>query len=414
VSSERAGRRRVVVTGIGLATPIGNDLPSVSLALRTDRHGIRTKPEWAEIRDLDTRLAAEVLDVDLTGYPRKKSRTMGRVSLLATFATEQAVSQAGLDEETLSSGRVGLAYGSTHGSSSELEGWCRTLFKNGGMTGLASTTYLKFMSHTCAANLALYYGIRGRVVTTCSACASASQAIGYGSEMVRSGLADVMVCGGAEEMHFTHAGVFGIMFATSRAYNDRPGESPRPFDAKRDGLVIGEGAGTFVVESYERARARGAQILAEILGYGTNCDGTHVTSPSVTGMADAMRLALADAGLSADRIQYVNAHATATEVGDIAESKAMLEVLGDRVPVSSTKGFTAHTLGACGAIEAAFCVAMMNEGWLAPNRTLYDVDPRCAPLDYIGRVPREARTSIVMTNNFAFGGINTSLILGRV
>jgi 3-oxoacyl-[acyl-carrier-protein] synthase II len=404
----------VVVTGAGLATPIGNDMRAVSSALREDRHGIRVKPEWAEIRDLDTRLAAEVVGLDFSHYPRKKARTMGRVSLLATYATEQAIADAGLDEETLASGNVGLAYGSTHGSSSELEGWCRTLFKNGGMTGLASTTYLKFMSHTCAANLALYYGIRGRVVTTCSACASASQAIGYGSEMVRAGLAEVMVCGGAEEMHFTHAGVFGIMFATSRNYNDRPGDSPRPFDARRDGLVIGEGAGTLVLESYDRARARGAPIHAEILGYGTNCDGTHVTSPSVPGMADAMRLALRDAELAPDRIEYVNAHATATEIGDIAESRAMLEVLGDRVPVSSTKGFTAHTLGACGAIEAAFCIAMMNEGWLAPNRTLTEVDPRCAPLDYIGRSPRQARPSIVMSNNFAFGGINTSLILGRV
>jgi 3-oxoacyl-[acyl-carrier-protein] synthase II len=407
-------RRRVVVTGIGLTSPIGNDLRTASSALRSDRHGIRIKPEWGEIRDFDTRLAAEVLDLDLTGYPRKKSRSMGRVSLLATYATEQAVVDAGLDAETLSSGRVGLAYGSTHGSTSELEGWTRSLFKNGGMTGLASTTYLKFMSHTCAANLALYYGIRGRILTTCSACASASQAIGYGSEMVRSGLADVMVCGGAEEMHFTHAGVFGIMFATSRRYNDRPGESPRPFDVDRDGLVIGEGAGTLVLESYERARGRGAHIHAEILGFGTNCDGTHVTSPSAKGMADAMRLSLRDAGLSPDKIEYVNAHATATEVGDIAESHAMLEVLGRNVPVSSTKGFTAHTLGACGAIEAAFCIAMMNEGWLAPNRTLYEVDPRCAPLEYIGRTPRDTRTSIVMTNNFAFGGINTSIILGRV
>jgi 3-oxoacyl-[acyl-carrier-protein] synthase II len=414
VTSGRPGSRRVVVTGMGLATPIGNDLRAVSSALRSDRHGIRIKPEWAQIRDLDTRLAAEVVGLDLTGYPRKKSRTMGRVALLATYATEQAVSESGLDEKTLSSGKVGLAYGSTHGSSSEFEGWCRTLFKNGGMTGLASTTYLKFMSHTCAANLALFYGIRGRVVTTCSACASASQAIGYGSEMVRAGLAEVMICGGAEEMHFTHAGVFGIMFATSRAYNDRPSESPRPFDAKRDGLVIGEGAGTLVLESYDRARARGAHIHAEILGYGTNCDGTHVTSPSVSGMADAMRLALRDAELSPDQIEYVNAHATATDVGDIAESRAMLEVLGGKVPVSSTKGFTAHTLGACGAIEAAFSIAMMNEGWLAPNRTLTEVDPRCAPLDYIGRAPRDTRTSIVMTNNFAFGGINTSLILGRI
>jgi 3-oxoacyl-[acyl-carrier-protein] synthase II len=405
---------RVVVTGIGLATPIGNDLAAVSHALRHDRHGIRIKPEWGAIRDLDTRLAAEVLDLDLSRYPRKKARTMGRVSLLATYATEQAVAAAGLDEDTLQSGAVGLAYGSTHGSSSELEGWCRTLFKNQGMGGLASTTYLKFMSHTCAANLALYFGIKGRIISTCAACVSASQAIGVGFETIRAGLVDVMVCGGAEEMHFSHAGIFGIMFATSHKYNDRPDESPRPFDLRRDGLVVGEGPGTLVLESYERARARGAHIYAEILGYGTNCDGTHVTSPSREGMADAMRLAMKVARLSPDRIQYINAHATATDVGDVAESHAMYEVFGEKVAVSSTKGFTAHTLGACGAIEAAFCIAMMNEGWLAPNRTLTEPDPRCAPLDYIRGAPRDVRTTITMNNNFAFGGINTSLVLGKV
>jgi 3-oxoacyl-[acyl-carrier-protein] synthase II len=407
-------RRRVVVTGVGLTSPIGNDLRAVSDALRNNRHGIRKKPEWAAIRDFDTRLGADVEELDLSRYPRKKARTMGRVALLATYATEQAVNEAGLDEEILRSGKVGLAYGSTHGSSSEFEGWCRTLFKNEGFRGLTSTTFLKFMSHTCAANLALYYGIRGRIITTCSACVSASQAIGYGYEAIKTGLEDVMICGGAEELHFSHAGVFDIMFATSRKYNDRPDESPRPFDVDRDGLVVGEGAGTLVLESYERARARGAHIHAEILGYATNCDGTHVTSPSADGMASAMRLALRDAELPPDRIQYVNAHATATEVGDIAESAAMHQVFGDRVPVSSTKGFTAHTLGACGAIEAAFCIAMMNEGWLAPNRTLERVDPRCAPLDYIVGGPRDARIQIAMSNNFAFGGLNTSLIFGKV
>ena len=406
--------RRVVVTGIGLTSPIGNDLKTASEALRRNRHGIRVKPEWAAVRDFDTRLAGEVTDLDLSHYPRKKARTMGRVGLLATYATEQAVKQAGIDEEILRSGRVGLAYGSTHGSSSEFEGWCRSLFKNEGFAGLTSTAYLKFMSHTCAANLALYYGIRGRVISTCSACVSGSQAIGCGYETIKSGLEEVMICGGAEELHFTHAGVFDIMFATSRKYNDRPGESPRPFDAARDGLVIGEGAGTLVLEGYDRARARGADILAEVLGYGTNCDGTHVTSPSAEGMAGAMRLALRDAELSTDRIGYINAHATATEVGDIAESAATHDVFGARVPVSSTKGFTAHTLGACGAIESAFCIAMMNEGWLAPNRTLDTVDPRCAPLDYIRGGPRDTRTAITMTNNFAFGGLNTSLIFGKV
>jgi 3-oxoacyl-[acyl-carrier-protein] synthase II len=412
VQGQSGGANRVVVTGIGLATPIGNDLAAVSDALRSGRHGIRPRPEWAAYDFLETRLAADVASLDLAKLPRKAARTMGRVSLLAAYATERALSEAGLDEEELGSGRVGLAYGSTHGSSSAMEEWCRSLFKNEGFQGLPGSTYLKFMSHTCAANLALHFGIRGRVATTCAACVSASQAIGYGYEMIKHGLEEVMVCGGAEELHYTHAGVFDIMYATSRAFNDSPDQSPRPFDARRDGLVIGEGAGTLVLESFERARTRGAHVWAEVLGYATNCDGTNVTSPSTKGMAEVMRLALKDARLSPDRVGYINAHATGTDIGDVCESQATNEVFGPNVAVSSTKSFTGHTLGACGSIETAACIAMMREGWLAPNRTLENVDPRCAPLDYIVNGPREARVPVVMNNNFAFGGINTSLILG--
>lgn len=405
-------RTRVVVTGIGLASPIGNTLRAASGALREDRHGIMRMPEFADIEHLATRLGAPVRGLELS-YPRKKVRTMGRVSLLSLYATEQAVADAGIDEKTLTSGRTGVAYGSTNGSSSANEEWCRKLFVSRGLAGVQSTEYIKFMSHTCAANLGIYYGITGRIVSTCSACVSASQAIGSAYEAIRAGAQDVMLCGGAEEMHFSHAAVFDIMFATSRR-NDEVDLTPRPFDKQRDGLVIGEGAGTFVLESYEHARARGAHIYAELLGYGTNCDGTHVTNPSADGMAGAMKLALADAQLDASRVDYVNAHATATEVGDIAESLATLKVMGGQVPVSSTKGFTGHTLGACGAIEAAFCIAMMQEGFLAPNRTLDELDPRCAKLDYLGKEPRSAKPRITMSNNFAFGGINTSLVLGLI
>jgi 3-oxoacyl-[acyl-carrier-protein] synthase II len=402
-------RTRVVITGIGLATPIGHSLRAASGALREDRHAIVKMPEWASIEHLNTRLAAPITNLALS-YPRKKVRTMGRVSLLSLYASEQAIAEAGIDEGMLTSGRVGVAYGSTAGSSSVNEEWCRKMFVSRGLSGVQSTDYIKFMSHTCAANLAIYYGLTGRVISTCSACVSSSQAIGAGYETIRAGVQDVMLVGGAEELHFSHAAIFDIMFAASRR-NDEPELTPRPFDKARDGLVIGEGAGTFVLESYEHARARGAHIYAELLGYGTNCDGTHVTNPSAAGMAGAMRLALQDARLDASRIDYVNAHATATEVGDIAESRATAEVLGANVPVSSTKSFTGHTLGACGAIEAAFCIAMMQEGWLAPNRTLDAVDERCARLDYIGKEPRSARPRITMSNNFAFGGINTSLIL---
>jgi 3-oxoacyl-[acyl-carrier-protein] synthase II len=403
-------RTRVVITGIGLATPIGHTLRAASGALREDRHAIVKMPEWNDVRQLATRLGAPIRNLALS-YPRKKTRTMGRVSLLSLYATEQALAEAGLSQEALVSGRVGIAYGSTAGSSSANEEWSRKIFVARGLQGVQSTEYIKFMSHTCAANLAIYYGVTGRVISTCSACVSSSQAIGQAYEAIRAGVQDVMIAGGAEEMHFSHAAIFDIMFAASRR-NDEPELTPRPFDKARDGLVIGEGAGTFILESYEHARARGAHIYAELLGYGTNCDGTHVTNPSAAGMAGAMRLALKDAQLSPERIDYINAHATATEVGDIAESRATAEVLGAEVPISSTKSFTGHTLGACGAIEAAFCIAMMQEGFLAPNRTLDQVDERCARLDYIGKEPRAAKPRITMSNNFAFGGINTSLILG--
>lgn len=406
--------RRVVVTGIGLASPIGNTLPEVTTALQRGRHGIVTRPDWDSIGSLRTRLAAEVKDLDLSGHPRKKVRTMGRVSLLANYATQNAIDDAGLEPELLSSGKLGLAYGSTHGSSSALETFCESLLKWKDLKGLAGSAYLKFMSHTCVANLAQYYEIRGRVISTCAACVSASQAIGTGYELVKYGLQEVMICGGAEELHYTHAGVFDIMYATSARYNEQPDHSPRPFDADRDGLVVGEGAGTLVLETLERASKRGANIYGEIAGYGTNCDGTHLTKPSAEGMATSMRMALENASMSPEAIQYVNAHATGTLLGDAAESQATMEVFGPKIAISSTKGHTAHTLGACGAIETAFCLVMIRDGFAPPTRNLEAVGPDCATLDYLRSEPRGMKLDVIMNNNFAFGGINTSLIITRV
>lgn len=405
--------RRAVITGVGLVTPIGLGLDEVSRGLREDASGVRYQVSWDSIGHLATRLGGEVVGIQLAGQDRKKIRSMGRVARLALTATEQAIADAGLSDDALTHPRTGLAYGSTHGSSSAYVDFARPLLANDSFEGLPSISYLKFTSHTCVANLAQYYGIRGRVVSTCAACVSGSQAVGAGFEAIRHGHADVMICGGAEELHWTHAGVFDVMYATSTRYNDRPAASPRPFDADRDGLVIGEGAGTLVLESFEHARARGAHIHAEVIGYGANCDGTHVTTPSAEGMAAAIRLGLEDAGISPSDVDYVNAHATATDVGDVAESLAMASVFGPTVPVSSSKGFMGHSLGACGAIEVGLCIAMMRDRFLAPTKNLERVDPRCPPLDYLTEV-RDAAPRTLMTNNFAFGGINTSLILRKV
>lgn len=405
--------RRVVITGVGLTSPIGHNLPTITKALQESRHGITVMPQWASIGNLKTRLAAPVVDAPLD-YPRKITRSMGRVSVLSLYATDQAIADSGLSAELLPTGRLGLAYGSTHGSSAELEVFTRTLFANDGFRGIAGTSYLKFMGHTCVANLAQHYGIRGRVQPTVAACASASMAIGYGFDAIRAGWQDVMLCGGAEEMHFVHAGVFDIMFATSTKFNERPDLSPRPFDSQRDGLVVGEGAGTLVLEEYEHARRRGAHIHAELIGFGTNCDGTHVTAPSAEGMAGVIRLALQSAALDPSAIDYVNAHGTGTDAGDRAETLAAHNTLGDKVPFSSTKGHTGHTLGACGAIEAIFAISTIQNGFVPQTRNLEETDPLCAPLNYIKGEPREQKVNVVMSNNFAFGGINTSLILKRI
>jgi len=339
---------------------------------------------------------------------------MGRVAQLATIATTIAIRDAGLLADELADGTIGLAYGSTHGSSQANEDWVRKLVASNGFLGMTATTYLKFMSHTTAANLATHFGIHGRVMCTSAACVSATQAIGQGFETIASGLADVMVCGGAEELHYSHAAVFDMLHAASKAWNATPELASRPFEQRRDGLVIGEGAGTLVLEDYERAQRLGKRIYAEIAGFGTNCDGTHVTNPSSDGMRGAMTLALRSAGVGPEAIDYVNAHATATTLGDIAESRATHEVFGARVPVSSLKGHLGHTLGACGGIELALVLAMLRDGWISATRNLETVDPRCAPLDYVRHEARSARLRRVMCNKFAFGGINTSLIVAAL
>jgi len=407
-------RRRVVVTGMAGLSPLGNDWPTVRAGLLAGRSGVRVMPEWDKYDGLDTRLGAPVPDFSVPGhYPRKKVRSMGRVALMATRATELALADAGLaGSPVVTDGTTGIAYGSTSGSPPAMEIYAEAFYTKHSLKGIAGTDYLQFMSHTCAANLAQFFGITGRVVPTCSACTAGSQGIGYAYEAIVGGRQTVMVAGGAEELHAVNAAVFDIMFATSKR-NHEPERTPRPFDRERDGLVVGEGAGTLVLEELEHARARGARVYAEVAGFGTNGDGTHITNPDVRGMQTVMELALQDAGLAPADVGYVNAHGTATEAGDIAESLATHRVFCARVPISSLKSYLGHTLGAGGALEAWMTVMMLREDWFAPTLNLEDPDPRCAPLDYLRGEPRPLRVQHVMSNNFAFGGVNTSLIFTR-
>jgi 3-oxoacyl-[acyl-carrier-protein] synthase II len=265
------------------------------------------------------------------------------------------------------------------------------------------------MSHTCAANCALAFGISGRVWGPNSACTSASQSIGLGFDTVRAGAQDVMICGGAEEAHYTTAATFNLAGAASTGYSDRPQSTPRPFDARRDGMVVGEGAGIVVLERLAHAKARGAKIYGELIGFATTCDGEHITSPAEHGMARAMALALESAGIAASDVDYINAHATGTDLGDSTEARATARIFGDRVPVSSTKGYIGHTLGACGGIESIFALAMIKAGFAAPTLNLETIDPACSGVWHLQQ-PLDRRVRVAMNNNFAFGGINTSLL----
>jgi 3-oxoacyl-[acyl-carrier-protein] synthase II len=368
---------------------------------------------WARYKGLLTRLGAPVEGLDLPEhYTRKATRSMGRVSLLAVRATELALADAGLlGAPLLSGGRVGVAYGSSVGTTSAIAEFGYMLLHDD-IGSLNANSYLKMMGHTTAVNVALFFKLKGRVIPAVSACTSGSQGIGFAYEAIKFGLQDVMLAGGGEELCPTEAATFDALYAASTR-NAEPQSTPRPFDRDRDGLVIGEGACTLVLEALDHALARGANIYAEIVGFGTNADGTHVTQPNPETMGAAMRLALADAGLHPEAIAYVSAHGTATEQGDIAESHATLAVLGKTTPVSSLKSYTGHTLGACGALEAMAAIQMMREGSFHPNLNLDHLDPRCAELDYITCGMRQIEAEQVMSNNFAFGGVNTSLIFRR-
>ena len=405
---------RVVVTGMAGVTALGDNWEAIESRLRSGQNAVRRMPEWDYFDTLNTRLGAPVDDFQMSAnYPRKMIRSMGRVSLLSVRASEMALLDAGLlDDPAIRDGRTGIAYGSSSGSVDPVRIFGHML-ESGSMQGVTSTSYIQMMPHTTAVNVGLFFGLKGRVIPTSSACTSGSQGIGYAYEAIRFGRQTIMLAGGAEEISAPGAAVFDTLFATT-CRNDSPTTTPRPFDRDRDGLVVGEGAATLVLEDYEHAKARGARIYAEILGFATNSDGSHITQPESATMAFVMQQALDDAKLPPSAIGYVSAHGTATDRGDVAESHATVSVLGAGKPISSMKSYLGHTLGACGAIEAWWSIEMMRRQWFAPTINLDNPDPACGELDYLVGGGREIDTEYVMSNNFAFGGINTSIILRRI
>ncbi len=405
--------KRVVITGGSSISPLGSTPEEIEKKLRAEENGVVKMKEWEQCDQIRTYLACPADWSNQPTYSRKKIRGMGRVSLLAVHSTEMALALAGIreDDPLLSSGEVGVSYGSCIGSIDSLFDFYGVL-QNSSTQRVTSTSYLRGMPQTTAVNIGVFFKLQGRLLTSNTACTAGSLSIGLGFEAIKEGRQKMMICGGAEELHLADSVVFDTLFATT-VRNDTPKSTPRPFDLDRDGLVVGEGAGTLILEELEHAQARGATIFAEVVGFGTNTDGVHLTQPQKETMQKALELALESASLSPDAIGFVSAHGTATDRGDIAETHATANVFKRPVPISSLKSYTGHTLGACGGLEAWLSIGMMRKGWFSPTINLEKVDPECGELDYIGSGGRELETEYIMSNNFAFGGHNTSLIFKR-
>lgn len=406
--------KRVVITGMSLTSALGSTVDSAYKRLHKLENCIQYDENLEKYKGLHTKLSSKVKDFVIPeDFTRKVTRTMGDVAIMSVVTAKQALEDAGLlNDPVISNGQTGVSYGSCSGSIDAIMDFY-SVCVNHEVKNLNSGSYIRMMSHTSAVNISLYFKTRGRVIPTSTACTSGSMAIGYAYEAIKSGIQTVMIAGGAEEYSPSNIGVFDTLFATS-VKNDTPKLTPSPFDKDRDGLVIGDGAGTLILEEYEHAKNRGAHIYAEITGFATNTDGTHITNPNVETITDVMVQALNSANISSGEIGYVNAHGTGTVNGDIAESQATYNVFKNKCPVSTIKSYLGHTLGACGAIESIMSIQMMNNNWFCPTLNLKNVDDRCANLDYIIAEPRNIQTEYVMNNNFAFGGINTSLIFKRV
>jgi len=404
--------RRVVVTGIGAVSPFGRGIDNLMDGLLTGKSGVVNVPALAEIIGMRTRVAAIATGADPMEIHRKFRRSMSSMSVFATLASQDAVNMAGLTEMQLQGGRLGVSIGSTVGSPQTMQEFFRDFSLDNSLERMKSTVFFHIMNHSCASNVAQALGVTGRTLAPSAACSTSCHAVGYAAEMIGIGKQDFMICGGADEFHPLTSGTFDIMNAATIAFNDSPTSTPRPFDRDRDGIVCAEGSGILLLESLESAENRGATILAEIVGFATNSDPGSIANPDPLSIAECMRQALEDAEIKPEQVDYVNAHATATVLGDIAESEAISKVIGSRIPTSSLKGHLGHAMAASGTLELAACIEMLRQGVLIPTLNLDNIDPLCANVQHIQAVTRRP-ISTVLKNNFALGGINSSIILRR-
>ena len=410
--------RRVVITGMGGVTPMGNDWASSWEGLKAGKSGI-APIEGMDATDFACKIGGEVRDYDPLPFFKnpKEGRRVDRYAALAMGAAKMAVTDSGMDVDKLDPTRVGVMVGSGIGGLATLEK-NHNACMNRGPGKVSPFTIPMMISNIASGLISMEYGFGGPNMSIVTACATANNSVGEAWRMIKFGDADMFVAGGSEAS-FTPMGLagFGNMRALSTR-NDEPTRASRPFDVGRDGFVMGEGAGVVIIEELEHAKARGATIYAELAGYGVSADAYHLSAPSPdgTGPARAMAMALGHAGLNPEDIQYLNAHGTSTPLGDIAETKAMKIAFGDYAKnglmVSSTKSMTGHLLGAAGAIELAVSVMAVREGIVPPTINLEDQDPEC-DLDYVPNESREVEVKAAMSNGFGFGGHNATLVVKR-
>ncbi len=407
---------KVVITGVGAVSPFGAGFPKMMEALYAGSSAVVSlKEQWEQqVAGLNCWVGAPLKEpLPSQEIPRQYRRTMGPTAIMAVFAAKEAIQHARIPDAFFSNGRTGVSFSSTTGSAASLTAYYKEYFAGAFVKNVSSGGFFQVMSHTCAANIAHFLNIRGRVISPDAACSSSAQAIGLGYEAIKYGIQDMMLCGGSDELNAIVCGSFDLLNATSCRYNGDPSETPRPFDRDRDGTVCGEGAGCVILESEVSAIKRGAPILAEVAGFSTSSDGSHLAQPHSTSIAQCMREALTSANMAPEEVGYISAHATGTLLGDAAEAQAIHEVFGGgKTAVSSLKGHMGHTLGASGVLELSASFKMMNDGILIPTLNLKTPGEGCGDIDHVTEL-RKCRINAFAKNSFAFGGINSVIIIKR-
>ncbi|CCO23434.1 Beta-ketoacyl synthase [Maridesulfovibrio hydrothermalis AM13 = DSM 14728] len=395
---------------MGAVSPFGCGVENLWNGLTEGRSGIIRLEELDGIGGLRPRIGGKAGNINAKAIPRKFRRTMSDLSIFASLAALEAIKQAGVTPKMLSSGRTGLSAGSTTGSVQAMEHFFSVYINQHSTDGVRSTEFFKIMNHSCAANLAQFLGISGRVVSASAACSTGCQNIGIAAETIATGRQDMMLCGGTDELHPLTIGTFDILEAASVSGENDPASASRPFDAARDGIVCSEGAGILVLESYDSAKKRNVEILAEISGFSSLCDNSNMASPSPDAIAKCMKQAVADSKISPENIDYINAHATGTIQGDASEAAAIASTFTTAPPTSSLKGHLGHTMAASGAIETIATVRMMREKIIIPTANLSRPADECAKINNVLHLEKR-KITYALKNNFALGGINTSLVL---